>query len=63
MNMKITLKAARVNAGFTIREVADKLGRNKNTIVIWEKEGSNISEKDFRTLCELYEIEPKHIKR
>lgn len=35
--MAIHLKAARVNAGFTQSQVAEKLGKSKNTIVNYER--------------------------
>ena len=35
--MKLTLKAARVNAGLTQAEVANHLGINKGTLVNYEK--------------------------
>lgn len=35
--MGITLKAARVNAGFTQQEAAERLGVAKDTIRNWEK--------------------------
>ena len=35
--MKITLKAARVNANLTIDEVAKKVNKSKNTIKAYEK--------------------------
>lgn len=60
--MQITLKAARVNAGFTIREVAKEMKRDKNTIVAWEKNPSIIRNTEFEALCKLYKIEPKYIK-
>ena len=34
--MAISIKAARVNAGYTQEEVAKELGKSKNTIVSWE---------------------------
>ena len=34
---KITLKAARVNAGLTIRDAAPLLGIGKDTLIKWEK--------------------------
>ncbi len=35
--MKVTLKAARINAGFTTQqEAADKIGVSKDTISNWE---------------------------
>ena len=35
--MKITMKAARVNAGLTQAEVCEKLGINKGTLINYEK--------------------------
>ena len=35
--MKITVKAARINAGLTQMEVCDKLGINKGTLINYEK--------------------------
>ena len=55
MNGKITLKAARVNAGLTQKEVANILNKNESTIVNWEnRNGKNIKYFDFKKLCELY---------
>lgn len=34
--MKITLKAARVNAKYTLREAAEKLDTNKTALNYWE---------------------------
>lgn len=39
--MAITLKAARVNAGLTQKQAADKIGVNVNSIVKWEN-GKNV---------------------
>lgn len=35
--LKIKLAAARVNAGMTQQDVADKMHVSKNTIINWEK--------------------------
>lgn len=34
--MAISIKAARVNAGYTQQEVADEVGKTKNTIASYE---------------------------
>lgn len=52
--MKITLKAARVNAGLTQLEVAKKLRKNKQTIVNWEMGRSLPDVANFTALCSLY---------
>lgn len=39
---KITLEAARINAGLKIEEAAEKIGVSRSSIVNWEKDSSNI---------------------
>ena len=48
MMPKITLKAARVNAGMTQDEAAGFLGKTKQTIVNWE---NGVTEIKYRDLC------------
>ncbi len=52
--MKVTLKAARVNAGFTQSEIAAKLHKNKATIVAWESGKTKIDMANLRYLCSVY---------
>ncbi len=52
--MKMTLKGARVNAGFTIDEVAAKLKKSKNTIISWEKGRTMPSMEMGKALARLY---------
>ena len=59
--LKITLTAARVNAGYTLDEVADKLHKSKGTIIAWEKGKTDIKIQDFNALCELYRISSDYI--
>jgi len=55
--VKVTLKAARVNSGYTQREVADLLDKNVSTIINWENgNGKNINWFDFQRLCKLYNV-------
>lgn len=54
--LKITLAAARVNAGFTQKEVADMLDVSNKTICSWENGKSYPSPKQIDMLCELYGI-------
>lgn len=54
MNGKITLKAARVNAGLTQEEVAKKMNISLPTIAKWESESGSIKMKYAKRLCELY---------
>lgn len=57
---KITLKAARVNAGFTQEEVAEKLGVSARQIWIWEKSPGDIKQKYIKQLAEMYQY-PKDL--
>ncbi|WP_311642211.1 helix-turn-helix transcriptional regulator [Selenomonas noxia] len=55
--MKISLKAARVNANMTQDEVARVLKKNKQTIVNWENGKTIIDVGNFTALCQLYKID------
>ncbi|WP_303839458.1 helix-turn-helix transcriptional regulator [Selenomonas ruminantium] len=61
MDIKISLKAARVNANMTQSEVAKKLQKNKQTIVNWETGKTSIDAANFAALCELYNIGQDYI--
>ena len=62
MMPKITLKAARVNAGMTQDDVARVLHRTKQTIVNWETGVTDIRYNDLQTLSELYQMPIEDIK-
>lgn len=51
---RITLTAARVNAGLTLDDVASKIHRTKSTIISWEKGKTPIDVQTFKELCDLY---------
>lgn len=55
-NIKISLAAARVNAGLTQAEVAKKLQISPNTLVAWEKGKTEPSISQGRMLERLYSI-------
>ena len=55
-NIKISLAAARVNAGLTQAEVAKKLRISPNTLVAWEKGKTEPSISQGRMLERLYSI-------
>lgn len=62
MALKLTLKAARVNAGMTQKEVAEKMDRNVSTIINWENGvGKNITWYDFRKICKILKVNPNDI--
>ena len=52
--MKITLKAARVNAGMTQEEVAKKIKKSKNTIVNYENGKSTPDIETGKALAALF---------
>ena len=54
--VKLTLKAARVNMGFTQGEVAKKLGKSEKSIWNWENFKSYPDAKEIAELCELYKV-------
>lgn len=53
---KITLKAARVNAGLTQGEVAEMLDVAKSTIRNWEKGTTLPKLPQFVELCRIYNV-------
>lgn len=59
--MKVTLTAARINAGLKQQEVADKLGIQVGTINRWENNKTIPNAKQFIALCNLYQIQPSNI--
>lgn len=53
---QISLKAARVNAGMTQKEVALRMQRSRNTIIKWEKGIVDPSPSEFFYLCSIYGV-------
>ena len=54
--MAWTIKAARVNAGLTQKDVAKALGVSETTVIKWEK-GTSIPLADkFVEMCKLYNV-------
>lgn len=53
-DMAISIKAARVNAGFTQSEVAERLNKTKNTIVSWESYTTAPDIKTAQAMAKLY---------
>lgn len=59
--MKLTLKAARINAGFTQEQVKEKTGIARSTLTNWES-GRNLPRSDkLKQICELYGISIEEI--
>lgn len=59
--MKISLKAARVNANLTQQEVADILKVSKHTIINWEKGKTKPKYAPLKVLSDIYSIDMEHI--
>lgn len=54
--VKITLKAARVNAGYTQKEAAELLGVSNVTLCNWENGVSFPDAQQIQKICELYGV-------
>jgi transcriptional regulator with XRE-family HTH domain len=59
--MKIKLKAARVQAGLTMKQAAEKIGCHVSTIGEWEKDPSKVTAKNMTKIAEAYGILPEYI--
>lgn len=51
-----TLKACRVNAGYTLRQVAKKVNKNFQTISKHEKDSTNIPFELLKELSAIYQV-------
>ena len=54
MDFKISLAAARVNAGMSQGEAAEKLGVSRATLLSWEHGKTGIPSKSLMDLCSIY---------
>lgn len=59
--MKISLKAARVNAGLSQSDVAKHMHKTTHTIVNWEKGKIPVDPILFKELCSLYKMPAEYI--
>ena len=62
-DLQITLKAARVNAGFTQEQVEKATGFARSTLTRWENGKGFPRIDDLTTLCDMYGISVEHIKQ
>ena len=60
--LKITLKAARVNAEMTQDEAAERMGKSKQTIVNWENGKTPIKYVDLMKLSEIYSMPIQYLR-
>lgn len=62
MTIKLTLKAARVNAGLTQKQLAKLMGISESTMIKWEKSnGKDIKLGDFEKLCKILKVDTHQI--
>ena len=59
---KITLKAARVNAELTLDDVAERIGKSKQSIENWGNGKTPIKYSDLLKLSEIYEMPIEYIR-
>lgn len=57
----ITLRAARVNRGLTLKDVADKTGKSIETIGKYERDSTDIPRSLMNKLLKLYRVSGDHI--
>lgn len=60
--MKLSLKAARINAGVTVEQAANAAAVSTSTIYNWESGITDPGYKQLRALCELYGVDTNSIK-
>lgn len=58
---RISLKAARVNAGLTQSELADMLKVHRNTIASWENNPKSLSIEEAEKICSILKVEMNQI--
>lgn len=57
-NIKLTLEAARVNAGYKQAKAAKKLGITQTTLSGWEKNSTKLSYLDAINIGKIYGVSP-----
>jgi len=58
---KITLEAARTNAGYTLREAAELIGVSVATLHTWEKDSSSVKVSQVNKIEEVYNFPSEYI--
>lgn len=58
---KVSLAAARINAGYKQEEVAKELKISKSTLISWEKGKVTPRVEQFKALCILYKVPEDNI--
>ena len=52
--MKVSIKAARVNAEYTMKEASERIGVSENTLRSWEKMKSSPKAELMPVICKTY---------
>lgn len=52
---KITLEAARINAGLTLKQAAEKIGVSVSTLHKWEQDSSSVKISDVQKIEQAYQ--------
>lgn len=60
-NFKITLEAARVNAGLTQAELAEKMGVSRESVRAWETGAREMKTAYFYMFCDIVGISKDYI--
>lgn len=58
---KVTMAAARVNAGLSQAGAAELIGVGRQTILNWENGISTIDVPHFKKMCEVYKVPEQNI--
>ena len=62
VTVKLTLKAARVNAGLTQKQLASLMGISESTMIKWEKSnGKDIKLGEFKKLCKILKVDTNQL--
>lgn len=61
MGIKITLRAARVNRGFTLMDASKMFGINKDTLSKYEQDSTNVPRTFMMNIEQIYKIPVEHI--
>ena len=61
MTIKITLRAARVNSGYTLVKAASLFGINKDTLSKYEQDSTNVPRSFFSKVEDIYKIPIENI--
>lgn len=59
--MKVSLKAARINAGLTLIKAAEQIGISRNTLMNYEHKRTSPPVKTLEKICKVYKCSQENI--